>query len=107
MALVGYAHVNSVGQSLAVQLGKLQPAYFLEVTSAVSAVDHLKREANESNGGDFHGEAIHVEGKRSEGTRRVVSEPVAEDSTSSGRVTERGDPTTQETTDRGRFKSST
>jgi hypothetical protein len=58
----------------------LKPEYFVEVTSAISPVDHFRREALSRYGSVFGGPAIkRVGGGKGWGKGEIVSEPAAED----------------------------
>ena len=56
----------------------LKPKYFVEVTTAASPVDYLRREALERNGGSFGGDDIRRVGSRRKGNDRIVSMPVVD-----------------------------
>lgn len=58
--------------------GILEPSYFIEVTSAVSSLDYLRREALHRNGFVFGGDRIRRVGSRQRGDDEIVSEAVAE-----------------------------
>ena len=51
---------------------------FVEITTAVSPLDHLRREALNQDGAVYGGPGIWTVGSRNKGTRRVISEAVAQ-----------------------------
>jgi len=59
-----------------VDLCLLKRKYFVEVTTAASPVDYLRREALERNGGSFGGMNIRREGSKRKGNDRIISTPV-------------------------------
>jgi hypothetical protein len=62
-----------------VNLGFIEPRYFVEVTSALSFEDYLKREALTRSGYVFGGPNIHREGSKSSGKDKIVSRPTVVD----------------------------
>jgi hypothetical protein len=62
-----------------VDRGFLENNYHVEITSAVSPLDYLRREALTRYGHVFGGPDIHREGSRRTGNDKIVSRAVAED----------------------------
>ena len=62
-----------------VDKGFLDATYFVEITTAASPVDYLRREALNRNGFAFGGTDIRREGSRLRGDDRIISQAVAVD----------------------------
>jgi hypothetical protein len=71
------ARIRFAGREVA--LGFLRPEYFVEITTANSPTDHLRREALNLYGTVFGDPNIRAEGSRRKGTRQIINRATAVD----------------------------